>query len=148
MMRVLSSLMKAPTEKAEQSFRRLACAQTAGPTRRHTRQMAYDEELADRLREALQDVPGVTEKRMFGGLAFMVSGNMTVTAGSQGGLMVRVDPSLSEELARRPHASRMVMRGKPMSGWVTVDADGLRTDPELTGWVETALSYARSLPPK
>lgn len=110
--------------------------------------MAYDEELADRLRETLQDVSGVTEKRMFGGLAFMVSGNMAVAAGSQGGLMVRVDPSLSEELVSRPHASRMVMRGKEMNGWLTVAADGLRTDPDLASWVETALSFAQSLPTK
>ncbi|MEO8827762.1 TfoX/Sxy family protein [Lapillicoccus sp.] len=110
--------------------------------------MAYDEELADRLRETLQDVSGVTEKRMFGGLAFMVSGNMAVAAGSQGALMVRVDPSFSEELGSRPHASRMVMRGKEMNGWLTVDADGLRTDPDLASWVETALSYAQSLPTK
>ncbi|MDQ2795795.1 MAG: TfoX/Sxy family protein [Actinomycetota bacterium] len=108
--------------------------------------MAYDEELADRLREALQDVSGVTEQRMFGGLAFMVSGRMAVAASNQGGLMVRVDASLSDELVSRPHASRMVMRGKEMNGWLRVDADGLRTDPDLASWVETALSYARSLP--
>ncbi len=94
--------------------------------------MAYDEELAHRIREQLQDVDAVTEMRMFGGLAFLVGGNMAVAASGQGGLMLRVDRTQTEELASRPHASRMVMRGKEMDGWLRVDSGGLESDDDFS----------------
>jgi len=110
--------------------------------------MAYDEELADRIREAVQDVDGVTEKRMFGGLAFLVHGNMAVAASGQGGLMLRVDPAETEELTARPHARPMVMRGREMDGWLRVDAEGVDADHELAEWVALGVARARVLPPK
>jgi TfoX/Sxy family transcriptional regulator of competence genes len=108
--------------------------------------MAYDEDLADRLRVALQDVDGVTEKKMFGGLAFLVGGTMAVAASGQGGLMLRCDPARSDELASRPGAGRMVMRGKEMSGWLRVDDDAVQDDDELARWVAIGVDYASSLP--
>jgi TfoX/Sxy family transcriptional regulator of competence genes len=110
--------------------------------------MAYDEDLADRLREALQDVDGVTEKQMFGGLAFLVGGNMAVAASGQGGLMLRCDPDRSEELVSRPGVGRMVMRGKEMDGWFRVDSEGIESDADLARWVDVGVRYASSLPPK
>jgi TfoX/Sxy family transcriptional regulator of competence genes len=112
------------------------------------RVMAYDEDLADRLRVALQDVDGVTEKKMFGGLAFLVSGNMAVAASGQGGLMLRCDPGRSDELVARPGASRMVMRGKEMDGWLRVDDDAVQDDEALGRWVDVGVGYASSLPAK
>ena len=96
--------------------------------------MAYDEELADRLREALQEVDGVTEKRMFGGLAFLVHGNVAVAASSKGGLMLRVDPAENDALLREPHTSPMVMSGRPTDGWLRVGAEALDDDYVLTAW--------------
>ena len=110
--------------------------------------MAYDEELADRIRELIADVPAVTEQRMFGGLGFMVGGNMAVAASGQGGLLVRVDPDETDALVAQPHASRMEMRGREMNGWLRVDADGVRGEDELASWVRRGAAYARSLPPK
>lgn len=110
--------------------------------------MAYDEDLADRLREALQDVDGVTEKRMFGGLAFLVGGNMAVAASGQGGLMLRCDPDRSEELVSRPGVGRMVMRGKEMDGWLRVDDTAVEDDAALREWVDVGVGYASSLPAK
>jgi TfoX/Sxy family transcriptional regulator of competence genes len=110
--------------------------------------MAYDEDLADRLREALQHVDGVTEKKMFGGLAFLVGGNMAVAASGQGGLMLRCDPGRSEELVTRPGAERMVMRGKEMDGWLRVDDAAVRDDATLRQWVDVGVGYASSLPAK
>ncbi len=110
--------------------------------------MAYDEELAHRIREQLQDVDAVSEKRMFGGLAFLVGGNMAVAASGQGGLMLRVEPAQTEELATRPHASRMVMRGKEMDGWLRVDSGGLESDDDFSRWVDLGVRYASALPPK
>jgi TfoX/Sxy family transcriptional regulator of competence genes len=110
--------------------------------------MAYDEELADRIRELMAGKPGVTEKRMFGGLAFLIGGNMSVAASGQGGLMVRVDPDETDTLLEKPHAQPFVMRGREMKGWLRVDDEGVRTKRQLAPWVERGVSYARSLPPK
>jgi TfoX/Sxy family transcriptional regulator of competence genes len=114
--------------------------------------MAYDEDLADRIRVAIGnavDVNGlVTEKRMFGGLAFLLGGNMAVAASGQGGLMLRVDPEETETLLAQPHAAPMEMRGREMAGWLRVGAAGVESDEDLRRWVEIGLTRACSLPPK
>jgi TfoX/Sxy family transcriptional regulator of competence genes len=110
--------------------------------------MAFDEDLANRIRELMAGEPGVTEKRMFGGLAFLVGGNMSVAASGQGGLMVRVDPEQTEALVADSHASRLVMRGLEMDGWLRVDSEGIRATHQLELWVKRGVAYARSLPPK
>jgi TfoX/Sxy family transcriptional regulator of competence genes len=110
--------------------------------------MAYDEDLANRIRELIADTPDITEKKMFGGLAFLVSGNMSVAASGQGGLMVRIDPAETEALLRKPHARPFEMRGRPMDGWLRVDPEGVRTKRQLEPWVKRGVTYARSLPPK
>ena len=110
--------------------------------------MAYDEDLANRIRELLADEPNVTEMRMFGGLAFLVGGNMAVAASGQGGLMVRVHPSETGALVARPHARPFEMRGRSMDGWLRVDSEGVRTKRDLQPWVRRGVAYARSLPPK
>ena len=110
--------------------------------------MAYDEDLANRIRELIAGVPDVTEMRMFGGLAFLVGGNMSVAASSQGGLMVRVDPEDTAVLLTRPHARPFEMRGRAMQGWLRVDAEGVRTKRQLEPWVKRGVAYARSLPAK
>jgi TfoX/Sxy family transcriptional regulator of competence genes len=110
--------------------------------------MAYDEELADRIRELLVDEPDVTEKKMFGGLAFLVGGNMAVGASGQGGILVRVDPEESDELVAGTSASPMEMRGRQMQGWLRVASEDVGTKRELAKWVERGRAYARSLPPK
>lgn len=108
--------------------------------------MAYDEELADRVRELLQAEEGLVEKRMFGGLAFLIDGHMAVGASSQGGLMVRVEPAETEALVRAPHARRFEMRGRALAGWLLVGPDGLVTDEQVARWVTRGVTYARSLP--
>jgi TfoX/Sxy family transcriptional regulator of competence genes len=110
--------------------------------------MAYDEGLADRIREVLADEPGVVEKRMFGGLAFLIGGNMSVAASGQGGLLVRCDPAQTEALLDEPHAAPMVMRGRPMDGWLRVSSDGVATKRDLERWARRGVEYARSLPAK
>lgn len=110
--------------------------------------MAYDEELADRIRELIGDEPGLTEQRMFGGRAFLVGGNMAVGASGQGGILVRADPAQSDTLTETTSARVMEMRGRPMSGWLRVDAEDVRTRDELARWVELGTAYARSLPAK
>ena len=110
--------------------------------------MAYDEELAHRIRELIAGEPGVVEQRMFGGLAFLVGGHMAVAASGQGGLMVRCDPAETEALLAEPHAQPFEMRGRAMDGWLRVDAEGVRTERELEPWVRRGVAYARSLPPK
>jgi TfoX/Sxy family transcriptional regulator of competence genes len=110
--------------------------------------VAYDRELADRLRELVADEPGLTEKTMFGGLAFLIGGNMAIAASSQGGLLVRVDPDESERLVRSTDAYPMEMRGRKMEGWLRVDAEHVRATGELELWVRRGVAYARSLPPK
>ena len=110
--------------------------------------MAYDEDLANRIRELTADEPGVTEKKMFGGLAFLIGGNMAVAASGQGGLMVRVDPEETDALLEKPHARPFEMRGRGMQGWLRVDDEGVRTKRLLEPWVKRGVAYARSLPPK
>jgi TfoX/Sxy family transcriptional regulator of competence genes len=110
--------------------------------------MAYDEDLANRIRELIGTEPDLTEKRMFGGLAFLIAGHMSVAASGQGGLMVRVDPAEGEALAARPHAGPMVMRGREMAGWLRVADAGVRTRRQLEPWVRRGVAYARTLPPK
>lgn len=110
--------------------------------------MAYDEDLAERVRELVAGEPGVTEKKAFGGLAFLVGGNMAVAASGQGGLMVRVDAKDTDALVTEPHARPFEMRGRPMQGWLRVDAEGLETNRQLDPWVRRGVDYARSLPPR
>lgn len=109
--------------------------------------MAYDEELADRVRE-LVDGPSVTEQKMFGGLAFLVDGNMALAASSQGGLLVRVGPATSGELIATTAAEAMVMRGRPVAGWLRIPSDHLRATRQLRTWVERGVSFAQSMPAK
>jgi TfoX/Sxy family transcriptional regulator of competence genes len=108
----------------------------------------YDEELADRIRELLAQEQDVSEQRMFGGLAFLVGGNMAVAASGQGGLMVRVDPSKSDRLIATGVAQPMEMQGRQMKGWLRVGTGGVRTKPQLRKWVDIGVSYARTLPAK
>lgn len=110
--------------------------------------MAYDDELATRIREAVQGEPGLTEKRMFGGLAFLMHGNMAASASGKGGLLLRIDPAETESLVHQPHVQRFEMRGRPMDGWLRVDPEALETDDELRRWVSHGVAYARSLPQK
>src|SRR3954447_9742065 len=110
--------------------------------------MAYDEDLADRIREILASEQGLTEKKMFGGLAFLIGGNMAVAASGQGGLMVRVDPAETDALVAKPHAAPFEMRGRPMDGWLRVADEGVRTKKQLEPWVKRGVAYARALPPK
>ncbi len=110
--------------------------------------MAYDEKLASRIRELIASERGVQEKKMFGGLAFLIHGNMSVAASGQGGLLLRVDPEETKALAGEPHARPMIMRGRPMNGWLRVDAEGIQTKKQLERWVKRGFAYARSLPPK
>ena len=110
--------------------------------------MAYDEDLADRIRMRVGGEDGVSEKRMFGGLAFLVGGNMAVAASGQGGLMVRVDPASSEELVGGAGVTRMEMRGREMDGWLRVTSAAVEDDAELDRWVGIGVGYARGLPAK
>jgi TfoX/Sxy family transcriptional regulator of competence genes len=114
----------------------------------HVAAVAYDEDLANRIRELVAGEPDVTEKRMFGGLAFLVGGNMSVTASGQGGLMVRIDPEDTDALLAKPHARPFEMRGREMQGWLRVDPEGLQTKRQLAPWVTRGVAYARSLPAK
>lgn len=110
--------------------------------------MAYDEDLAERIRALVGGGRDVTEQRMFGGLAFLVNGNMAVAASGQGGLLVRVDPADSEALVRDTPATPMEMRGRSMAGWLRVEVGDVATDGALRDWVERGVGYARTLPPK
>ena len=110
--------------------------------------MAYDEDLADRVRELIGATRTLTEKKMFGGLAFLIGGNMAVAASGQGGLMVRVDPDQGEKLIRTTKARPMEMRGREMSGWLRLDTDDVRTRAQLAKWVKLGSEYAASLPAK
>jgi hypothetical protein len=114
----------------------------------YDRGVAYDQELAARIRALVAGEPGLTEQKMFGGLAFLIGGNMAVAASGQGGALVRVDPAESDALVASTSARPMEMRGREMAGWLRVDAADLGTEAELAGWVERGTSYARSLPPK
>jgi len=110
--------------------------------------VAYDEELADRIREQIGDEPNLTEKKMFGGLSFLIGGNMAIAASGQGGLLVRVDPEESDALVSTTEATTMEMRGREMKGWLRVPSEHMGTKEQLAQWVERGTSYARSLPPK
>ncbi|WP_205695579.1 TfoX/Sxy family protein [Conexibacter sp. SYSU D00693] len=110
--------------------------------------MAYDEELAARIRDLLREEGGVVEQRMFGGLAFLVGGHMAVAASGQGGLMVRVAPEDTDALLAEPHARPFEMRGRELQGWLRVDDAGVRTPEGLEPWVRRGVAFARSLPPK
>ena len=110
--------------------------------------VAYDEELADRIRALLPDDAAVSEQAMFGGLAFLVGGNMAIAASGQGGVLVRVDPADSEQLMATTTAVPMEMRGRPMRGWLRVSADQVRTKRQLSRWVDLGVRYASSLPSK
>ncbi len=110
--------------------------------------MAYDRELAYRIRFLIGTGPGITEKKMFGGLAFLVSGNMAISASGQGGALVRVDPADTDALIAATDATPAVMGGRTMQGWLRVSSEDLETDEQLTKWVSRAVAYARSLPPK
>jgi TfoX/Sxy family transcriptional regulator of competence genes len=110
--------------------------------------VAYDEELAGRIRALLGDRAGLTETKMFGGLAFLIGGNMAVAASGQGGILVRVDPEESDKLVASTPAEPMEMRGRQMGGWLRVDAADVEADDELAAWVDRGATYAASLPPK
>jgi TfoX/Sxy family transcriptional regulator of competence genes len=107
--------------------------------------VAYDEDIAARIRELVDGEADLTEKKMFGGLAFLINGNMAVAASGQGGLLVRVDPAKSPSLVATTNARPMEMRGKPLRGWLRVDPEDVQTTCELVRWVELGTTYARSL---
>lgn len=110
--------------------------------------MAYDEDLADRVRAVIEEPDGLTEKRMFGGHAFLVHGHLAVGASGQGGLLLRVNPAETDTLVCEEHVTRFVMRGKEMNGWLHVGTKAVATDEALGRWVAVGTTYARSLPPK
>lgn len=110
--------------------------------------MAYDEDLATRIRTLVAEVPDLTEKKMFGGLSFLVGGNMAIAASGKGGILVRVDPEESTALVAGTPAEVMVMRGRPMEGWLLVAPEHVRTEQSLGVWVKRGTSYAASLPSK
>jgi len=110
--------------------------------------MTYDADVADRVRDLLAGERDLTEKKMFGGLAFLVAGNMAVAASGQGGLLVRVDPTGSDRLTQTTTARFMEMRGRAMHGWLRIESSDVRTKRELAKWVALGSRYARSLPPK
>jgi hypothetical protein len=124
-------------------FRRFSFAVLA-----YDRLVAYDEELADRIRDLLAGEPGLTEQKMFGGLAFLIGGNMAVAASGQGGVLVRVEPEQSDALVATTNARLMEMRGRQMRGWLRIDSDDVRTERQLAKWVSLGATHARSLPTK
>jgi TfoX/Sxy family transcriptional regulator of competence genes len=110
--------------------------------------VAYDEDLADRVRDLLAGEPGITEKRMFGGLAFLINGNMSVSVSGKGGLMLRCHSEETDALLNKPYASPFEMRGRTIDGWLRVDSGGLKSRTQLARWTARGAEYARSLPPK
>jgi TfoX/Sxy family transcriptional regulator of competence genes len=112
------------------------------------RNMAYDEDLANRIRELIAAEDGVEEKKMFGGLAFLIGGHMSVSVSGRGGLLLHVDPAETETLLAKPHAEPFEMRGRTMDGWLRVTPEGVKTRRQLQTWVQRGVTYARSLPPK
>ena len=110
--------------------------------------MGYDEHLADRIRALVEDEPRLTEKKMFGGLAFLIGGNMAVAASGQGGLLVRADPETSDDLLASKGVRPMEMRGRQMQGWLRIDDDAVRTKRQLERWVRVGVGYAGTLPAK
>jgi hypothetical protein len=135
-----------PTAAAGSAARRSSRASTLGGC--DTPVMAYDEELANRVRELVQGEEGITEMRMFGGLAFLVHGNMAVSASGQGGLLLRVDPADTGALLTDADARRFAMRGREMDGWLHIASSGVTTNRQLKRWVTLGVGYARALPPK
>lgn len=109
--------------------------------------MAYDERLADRVREALADRPNLTEKKMFGGIGFMLSGNMA-TGVSGGDLIVRLDPEEGEKALDEPGVRMFDRTGRPMTGWLLVEPEAIETEDGLRRWVDRGAAFAESLPPK
>jgi TfoX/Sxy family transcriptional regulator of competence genes len=133
------------------SVRVLATYSQQAPTRfifRTIESMAYDEKLAERIRELVAGEADLSEKKMFGGLAFLIGGNMAVAASGQGGALVRVDPAQSDKLVATTGARLLEMRGRAMAGWLRVAPEHLRTKRQLAKWVELGTTYARSLPAK
>jgi TfoX/Sxy family transcriptional regulator of competence genes len=118
------------------------------PAGRSIGSVAYDEHLADRIRALLEGEAGLTERKMFGGLAFLIGGNMAVAASGQGGLLVRADPETSGTLLTSTGVRPMEMRGRQMQGWLRVDAEAVRTKRQLDRWVRLGAGYARTLPAK
>jgi TfoX/Sxy family transcriptional regulator of competence genes len=110
--------------------------------------MAYDEDLAHRLRELLAGEEAVTEKKMFGGLAFLLHGHMCVSASRNGGLLVRLDPAETDAALARPHVALMQMGGRTMDGWLTVAPEGVKTKPQLASWVKRSVAFVDTLPAK
>jgi TfoX/Sxy family transcriptional regulator of competence genes len=110
--------------------------------------VAYDEDLANRIRELVQGEEALSEKKMFGGLAFLVGGNMAIAASGGGGVLVRVDPHETDKLVSTSKAQIAVMQGRPMDGWLRVAPEHVRAKPQLAKWVTIGCTYARSLPPK
>ncbi|MEA2131624.1 MAG: hypothetical protein QOJ85_4515 [Solirubrobacteraceae bacterium] len=110
--------------------------------------MAYDEDLANRVRELLAGEDAITERKMFGGLAFLLHGHMSVSASRNGGLLVRINPSDTEAALARRHVTLMQMGGRTMDGWITVAPEGLKTKHQLSAWVTRGIAFARTLPPK
>ena len=110
--------------------------------------MAYDEQLAERIRAVVAGEEGLDERTMFGGLAFLVHGHMAVAASGQGGLMVRVDPADTATLVDDDTVTRMEMRGRQMDGWLRVTTDAVATDEALAAWADRGVAYVRTLPPK
>ena len=110
--------------------------------------MAYDEELANRIREIIGLAPDLTEKKMFGGLTFLIGGHMSVSVSGRGGLLLRCAPEDTDALRAKPHVGPFEMRGKAMKGWLRVEPEGVETKHELEHWVERGVDFARSLPPK
>ena len=110
--------------------------------------MAYDKDLADRVREIVASEKGISEKAMFGGLAFLLNGHMAVTASTKGGLLLRCDPADTDTLVQQPHTGRFEMRGREMDGWLRIDPAAVESDAALARWVGVGVTYARALPPK
>ena len=110
--------------------------------------MPYDLDMAARIRVLVAHEQGVTEKRMFGGVGFLINGNVSVSASGRGGMMLRCDPATSDEHVASPHVARMVMQGREMNGWLRVDSTAVEADADLQRWVRIGVHYAKSLPPK
>ena len=121
---------------------------SAGSSEQYARPVAYDEELAERMRDRLEGELAVVEKRMFGGLAFMIDGNLSVIASGSGGGIFRIDPEDEAVALQREHTANMEVKGRPMPGWIRVDSIALADDDVLDGWVADSLEFVRTLPPK
>jgi TfoX/Sxy family transcriptional regulator of competence genes len=133
--------LTAPHSVASREWKQSACRAIIAA-------MAYDGALSDRIREVMEGERGLREKSMFGGLAFLIDDKMAVSASNEGGLLLRIDPTLTESLVSEPHIRRFEIRGREMDGWLRVDAEVLKTDDELRRWVSHGVTYARSLPSK